>query len=259
MNPRFAIVQTRRQPLEPGKLRHAFLGVPGLAPCDADSVCSEGDGILCHNLSSGQAAMLQANLKAAGAEVEIVDESRLPALPAAKVIRRVKLTPQALLIADLLKGQVPVAWEQVHLLAAGSVQLTTIARKRTESKEVGVNPVHHMIPLWPVATNKVEYSTRTSADWFLRAEIILAGVTVRYSIEAEDFDFAPLGEGVTGDLAADFCLLVRQLAAHAPHAMLSRGAAAILSDPCEFAYYPRKGSFHDEIIWVLWRARQSAG
>ena len=259
MKPCFAIIQTSRATLELERLRRAFLGVPGLAPHDAETVCSEGDGILCRNLSADQAAALQANLKAEGVEVEVIDQSQLPVLPPGKIIRRIAMTPEAMCIDDLIKGTIPIAWEQVRLIAAGSVQLMTITRKRTESEEVNPNPLRHLTPLLPAVIKKVEYSSRTATDWFLRAEIILAEGVVRYSIEAENFNFAPLGEGVTKDLAGNFCLLIRGLAAHAPQALLSRGAVSILSEPCEFAYYSRKTAFEDDIIWTLWRARTSGG
>jgi len=188
--------------------------------------------------------------------VETIDQSQLPALPPGKMLRRIALSPEAMLIDDLIKGTLPVPWNQVRCLAAGSVQLTTLSRKRTETREVGVPHPRHLIPLWPVQTSKVEYSTQASLDWFLRAEILLADDRVRYSVEAETLNFAPLGEGVTRDLAGNFCLLIRGLAARAPQALLNRGAAAILSDPCEFVYYPRKTAFEDDIVWTLWKSRR---
>jgi hypothetical protein len=260
MNPRFAVVQARREPLDLEKLRRAFLGVPGLTPHDADVVGGEGDAILCRNLSADQAAMLQAKLQAEGVEVETVDQSQLPVLPPPKAIRRIELTPEALWVDDLIKGKIPIAWRQVRLIGAGSVQLMTVTRKRTETREVDPNPLRHLTPLWPlISGRKVQFSSQTSTDWFLRAEIVLAEGAVRYSIEAENFNFAPLGEGVSKDLAGNFCLLIRGLAAHAPEALLSRGAASILSDPCEFAYYSRKTAFEDDLIWTLWKAQQSGG
>jgi hypothetical protein len=111
------------------------------------------------------------------------------------------------------------------------------------------------VPL-PHRETKVEYSAKESMDWFLRAELILAGDAIRYSLEAENFNFNPLGEAVTTELAGNFCLLVRGLAAHAPKARMNRGVKAIVSDACEFVYYPRKNAFLDELVWLLWRAQE---
>ena len=260
MNPRFAIVQTSLEPLEIEKLRRAFCGVPGLTPHDASIIGNEGSGIVCRGFSADQAAALQANLKTEGVAVEMVEESRLPVLPPGKSIHRIQITSEAMLMDDVVKGMIPVAWEQVFLIAAGSVQLTTLTRHERVTEEprsvlYAMSPL--LVPMSGPAV-RVERVSRESTDWHLRAEVVLAGGAARYSIEAENFNFVPLGEGVTRDLAGNFCLLVRGLAAHAPKAMLSRGAASIVSDPCEFAYYPRRNAFEDDIVWMLWRARPSA-
>ena len=263
MNPSFAIVQTGLEPLDFEKIRRAFRGVPGLTPHDANTVASEGSGIVCRSFTANQAAALQANLKTEGVAVEIVEESRLPVLPPGKTIHRIEITPEAMLVDDVVKGMMPIAWEQVYLIAAGSVQLTTLVRQERITDEprsglYALSPV--FAPIIPVSGPefRVERVSKEATDWYLRAQIILAGRAARYCIDAENFNFVPLGEGVTRDLAGNFCLLVRGLAAHAPKAMLSRGAASIVSDPCEFAYYPRKNGFQDDIIWMLWRAQPPA-
>ena len=53
-------------------------------------------------------------------------------------------------------------------------------------------------------------------------------------------------------------LLVRR----APHVLLNRGAANLASGRDiehveDFVGYPRPGAFIEEIIWMLWRARQT--
>jgi hypothetical protein len=262
MNEHFAVVQTTLEPLDLEKMSRAFRGIPGFAPYDAGTVCSEGDGILCRGFSANQAAALQANLQAEGVAVEVVDEAQLPVLPPAKLIRRVEIKPETIFIEDLVRGMIPVPCDQIRLIAAGSVQLTSFPRTRTEWEEVRTEHINtHLgisIPI-QVRETKFDYSSKESVDWFLRAEILLADGSLRYCIEAERFNFSSLGDGVTRDLAGNFCLLVRGLAAHAPHALLNQGAAAIVSDPCEFTYYPRKGVFLDEITWMLWQAEQPGG
>jgi hypothetical protein len=255
---RYAVVQNELEPLDLEKLKRAFRGVPGLAPYDAGAVCNESDGILCRGFSAEQATALQANLRAEGVAAEIVDESQLPVLPPPRLIRRVEIKPEALFIDDLVKAPIPVPWERIRLIAAGSVQLTKFTRQETITEEVRFSHGHGFIPV-PRKELKVEYRSKEKEDWYLRAEILLDDQSVCYSIEAERFHFASLGEGVTKDLAGNFCLLIRSLVAHAPKALLSRGAAAIASDPCQFVYYPRKNSFHEEILWMLWKAEGTRG
>jgi hypothetical protein len=259
MSHQFAVVQSRLESIDFETLRRAFAGVSGLAPFDAEAVCAEADGILCRGLTAEQALTLQAHLKEEGVEVERVDESLLPVLPMPRMIRRVQITPEALLVEDLVKGFSPFAWDRVRLLAAGSVRLTTFQRTRSEHDATAAGQLGRYPGLaFPVRVyrTKVVYVTRESTDWHLRAEILVEGGPGRCSIEAEHFFFSPPGEGAPRDLSGSFCRLVRELAAHAPNALHNRGVAAIASDPCEFVYYPRKGSFLDEITWMLWKARQ---
>jgi len=260
VNPTYAIVHTRLEPLTLEQLRRSFRGVPGLTPHDASTVCSEGCGIVGRNFTAAQAAALQANLRNDGVPVEIVAEARLPVLPPGKTIHRIQITPEAMLIDHLIRGTVPIPWDQVFVIAAGSVQLATLIHEQriVENPRQGLRALRPTLFDIPSSGYEVESSSKVVSDWYLRAEILLAGASGRYSIEAENFNFVPLGEGVTRDLAADFCLLVRRLAAQAPKALLSRGAAAIRSDPCEFVYYARKNAFQDDIIWVLWRAQSAA-
>lgn len=258
MNPLYAIVRKSLEPLDAELLKRAFRNVPELTPYDINTVCNPEGGFLCRNFQPHQAMALQANLKAEGVDVEIVAESQLPSLPPGKVIHRVRFTPEALMVEDLIKGEVPVPWEQVSLLAAGSVQLTKLVHQQKVTEEVRVTHIHafHGVIPVPHAEIRTQYTTKEATDWFLRVEVFVAGAAMRYCIEAENFNFMPFGEGVTKDLAADFCLLVRGLAAGASKALRNQGVNSIASEPSEFVYYPRKNSFHDEIIWMLWNAQR---
>jgi hypothetical protein len=100
---------------------------------------------------------------------------------------------------------------------------------------------------------KFEYSSRESAGWVLRAEVLLTRAAIRYSIEAEEFNFACLGERVNGDLAANFCLLLQDFIGFVPHATLNRGAVSIGSGPAGLVGYPNVSFFQQEISWLLWQ------
>ena len=258
MSAPFAIVRTGGEPPALETLEAAIRGVPGLTPYDARSRC-DGHGIIVRGLSAEQAAVFETNLKAAGVIVECVEEARLPVLPPGKIIRQVEFTAEALMILDLVGRKTPVNWKQIKLFAAGSVQLTTFSRSRQEGAW-GAEIVHvvHVGGLGALPAllqdSGPNYTVKESSDWFLRAEIVLADGATRYSFEAEKFQFTCLGERMTKNLAGDFCQFVRELAGRATSAALNRGAAAIVGEPPAFVYYPRKGMFHEEMIWMLWRA-----
>src|SRR5262249_33456548 len=114
----------------------------------------------------------------------------------------------------------------------------------------------HVFPLMiPVIQHetRVQYVPRESEEWVLRAEIFSPAVNQRFVIEGENFDYGCLGSAMTQDIATNFCLLIHELAGKFSPSLLSRGVRSILADPPDFAYYPNKDAFHNELIWLLWR------
>jgi hypothetical protein len=261
MNPTYAIASRAFEPVASEVLAGALRGVPGLTPADAPHICGDGCGFLARHLEAEPAAKFHANLQQAGVAAEIVAEASVPVLPTRRLVRRTEFTPKALRVDDALGRMTPVAWADLVLIAAGSVQEAVFTRTRHEWQETRTDLLHvgHLmaIPI-PVTETKFDYDSNESAAWALRAEILLADGATRLSIEAERFSFAGLGELLTQSLATNFCLLVRELAACAPHAAINQGVARILSEPCEFEYYASRASFQKETTWRLWR-RQSPG
>jgi hypothetical protein len=211
-------------------------------------------GILARNLRAEQAAALQAGLSDLGVQTEVVEEAKLPPLPPAKTVRRLEFTREALMVFDPLNRSFPVPWGHLMLLTAGDVQQATFTRTRTEREEVRTKFVHGVIPI-QVREIKVGYSSQESAAKVLRGEIVLTRAAARYTIEAENFNYAAcLGERARKDAPLDFCLVMRELAGFAPQAALGRGAASILAEPPAFVAYPRHKFLEDELVWMLWRA-----
>lgn len=255
MKPRFAVLRKGVEPLTMDRLERAFGKAPGLTPADAGILCKDALGILVRNFEAVQATALQAGLKAEGVEVEVVEESRMPVLPTGKMIRRLECKPEGLTVFDSIGWKASVAWGDVMLIAAGRVKQATFPRTRAEGDEVRTESIHISAHGMPVKVRpEFEYTSRESAEWFLRIEIMLAGGVERYSIEGGNFDFACLGERASKSLAHNFCLLVRELVRFAPHAVLNSGASSIIAGPGEVVAYPRKNVLEDEIVWMLWWA-----
>lgn len=256
MDPSYALASRTFEPVARELLAGALRGVPGLTPADAPTVCGAGCGFLARHLSAAQAAQFLTNLQQAGVAAELVAEAGLPALPTRRMIRKAEFTPDALLVDDALGRMNPVAWTSIALIAAGSVCEAVFSRTRYEWEEVRTDLVHlgHLavIPI-PVKETKVDYDSHESSEWALRAELLFAHGATRLSIEAEQFNYAGLKDLRTRNLAADFCLVVRELVKHVPHAALNHGATLIMGDPWELAYYDNRIAFQDETIWRLWR------
>ena len=249
-----ALLQKTPEAPSAEQLKAAYHGVPGVPAADADRLCHNMFGILARNLRSDQASALQAGLKAQGIESVVIEESALPRLPPAKTVRRMEFTPEALMVYDPLGRAFPVQWEHLMVIAAGNTQEATFQRVRSEREETRTKFVHGMIPV-PVREIKVSYNSQVSTSKVLRGEIILARAAGRFTIEAENFNYsACLGNRARRDIPADFSLFMRELARHAPHAALGRGAASVMAEPPTFVAYPRHKFLEEELVWMLWRA-----
>jgi len=256
MNPTYAIASRKFDPVATEVLSGALRGVPGLTPADAPNVCGDGCGFLARQLTAEQAAKFFANLQHAGVDAELVAEASVPVLPRRRLIRQAKFTPEALLVDDALGRMTPVTWSDIVLIAAGSVCEAVFTHGRFERDVTRTDFIHigHLVAIpIEVTETHVEYDSRESAEWALRAELFLADGSTRLNIEAERFSFAGLNELLTQNLATNFCLFVRELARHVPQAGLNEGATRILAEPPEFAYYSSRAAFQNETMWRLWR------
>jgi len=218
--------------------------------------------MLIRKLTLEQGTALKTNLKAAGVETEVVPETALPALPQGKVIRSLECSPDILNVRDCLQRITSIGRKDLKLLAAGSIRIATFPRERKEVEVTRVEWIHCGHAVMPIVKReiRVQHIEREAEQWVLRAEIFAPVVSQRFIIEGENFDYRCLDSAMTPDLATNFCLLMRELAEKYSPPFLSRGVTSIISDPPEFAYYPNKDSFHNELIWLLWRdaAQQSA-
>src|SRR5260370_2710680 len=102
------------------QLKRAFSKIPGLTAYDANKYCRETFGIIARNFTGEQATVLQAALAAEGIETEVVEESRLPALPAGKIVKRAEIAPHPLMIYDPVGQHFPIEWCHVMVITEGS-------------------------------------------------------------------------------------------------------------------------------------------
>jgi hypothetical protein len=256
----FAIMQKSPQPeVQPPaieQLKRAFSKIPGLTAYDASKYCQETFGMIARNFTREQATVLQAALAAEGIEAEAVEEPRLPALPMGKMVRRVEITPQALMIYDPVGQKFPLEWGHVMVIAAGKVSVAEFTRVR-EEREASNYDLSNLDRRNQRQPKKVtEYKSKEKLREQYLLEIILSRAVMRYGIEADRFDFGCLGERAATDEAGDFCLLVRELAKHAPQAVLNRGARAMVTGPGATVSYRNKSILNEEMIWQLWRMSQ---
>jgi hypothetical protein len=242
----FAVLQKTLDIPPVEKIEQALLSVKGFTRVDAHTFANDAYGILVKNISMEQAHAFSQALLGQGIETEVVADNELVPLPQTKFVQRLDCTPDALLIYDPLGRTFPLPFQHIMLIAAGSVRLSDFTRVGkqvwVDDGEGGRTPV-------------TDYRTVEERNSHLLLEVIVSGAVLRYSVSAERFRFDYLGERRTKSLPENFALLVQDLAAFAPHAMLNRGAFFLKQNENLFPY-PTKNAFFEEITWLLWKMRR---
>ena len=249
----YAILQTDLTPPSLDQLKRAFRAVKFLTEVDAYTLGNDAFGILVKNLEAEPAAALQGALRTEGVETIIADQRELPEMPPTKFVSRLDCRPDGLLIYDPLGRSFRLEWGHILMIAAGSVRLTDfVPVKRVRQR----NPYRNYDQ--PDSGQVIEMSTREEQNHHLALELILTRAVARYSVTADRFNFAYLGERRTESLPANFALLARDLILFAPQAALNRGALDLRESTGQLLIYPSKNAFFEEIIWLLWRMQQAA-
>src|SRR6266568_5168423 len=104
------------------QLKRAFKALKTLTEADAIKLAREACGILMKNLSLTDARVLQSAFQGEGVPTDLLDATQLPKLPDAKFVRRVEIQPQALGVFDPLGRTVPLPWQHLTLVSAGTVR-----------------------------------------------------------------------------------------------------------------------------------------
>jgi hypothetical protein len=233
----FAIMQKELMAPSVEHLARAFRSLPNLTALDAQTAVNDAFGIIWRGLDVEAASAMQDALMKQGIEVEAVEESELPVLPPAKVIKQIEFLPGQLSMYDPMGRVFALPWRDLMLIAAGNVRLRDYRGK-------GHTPAD--------ATHNNDFA-RNDDNLHLMLELVLAGGVARYSMIADEFVFNHLGARLTKDTPRNFELVVRELADHAPHAGLNRGAFLICQNEKDIFTYPNKAAFFEEIMWFLWR------
>lgn len=244
----YAILQRELAVISAGQLIRAFKVLPALTDLDAQTKAHGAFGILIKGLDVIDASALQDALLAEEVQTEVVEETELPIIPPAKLVKQIDLLPMHLSMYDPMGRAFSVPWQEIGLLAAGAVRLEESRKARS------AEDLHHFGAASGVETAAEPRPQGPQLHWLL--EIVLRGSAGRYSIKADDFIFNHLAERLTADRGVNFRLLVQDLAQYAPHAGLNRGACLLVENLAEVFTYPSKATFFEELTWVLWRIAQ---
>jgi hypothetical protein len=242
----YAIVQ--KELVVPGvdQLQRAFRVSPELTRLDAQTAANDAYGILLRGVEPRQATALRDALLRESVETELVEESKLPVIPPARIVQQVEFHASHVTLYDPMRRAAEVAWRDIVFIAAGYVRMSEMRRRRSALDEAGIHSA---------GIGQDTSSTSQSLEQehlHLVLEIFASG-GMRYTLSADEFIFGHLGARLSEDLAMNFVSLVQDLSREAPHAGLNRGAFKACQQPPELFPYPSKAAFNEELTWMLWR------
>lgn len=216
----YALLQTTMNPPPVDALQRAFRDSRSLSSADAVFVADDAFGMLARDLPEDEAQSIAAFLAAEGVHVDVVAEGDLPRLPEAQFFLSARPEGPVLELFDALERAESIPWPALRLIAVGYDQ-----------REV-------------------------------RLELVAGDALLRYSTTMARLHFHPGPETGGRSPAGKLLALLRRLRERAPRAWLNRGAEALLSEDAperieDLTAYPRPSAFHEELVWLLWRARKA--
>jgi hypothetical protein len=252
----YSLLQKNLENPDVEKLKRAFKAVPGFVEADAHTLANDSLGVLLKHQTQEDALKLQRALRMEGMDTEIVAENALIPIPPSRVIKRVACRPDALIIYDSLDREVPVPWNTVLMVAAGSVRLTDFEKMEVK-REVPVIRAGAMGLGSGIGTKTViSVEGREQQNYHFLLEIITGRAENRFSIKADSssiYLFQYLGQRRSKSLWENFAMLVQDLTKYAKNAALNSGAYYLKEGSDDVFSYPTKNAFNEEMTWLLWQ------
>ncbi len=216
----YALLQTSMTPPPVEALQRAFRSSDSLSAADAVFVADDAFGILARDLPEDEAQHIAASLAGENVSVDLVAEGDLPRLPDAQAFASIQLREECIRLFNAREDATDIPYKGVRLIGVGY-----------DREEV-------------------------------RLEIIFGDAVLRFNTTLDSIHFHHNPEFNGRSPGENLLLLVRRLRQLAPHVLLNRGATNLCSGaPVEhiedFVAYPRTSAFFEEIVWILWRARQT--
>ncbi len=240
------VVQTELIAPTSEQLIRAYEAVPSLVAGDAKRTARYSFGVLAENLPTDEAGDLVAALVKQGVPAAAINPADLPVLAPPKRQRRLECTDLELLVQDAMQRVTHVMWDHVDLITVGHVATTT-TRITTDVKRVAHGRfVHH----------QVVPTTEIIGESHVLLEVIGDGGSLRFQFEEEHMLFQHLKGRRLVNRRGNFVQTVLDLLAHAPRAVVNRGAAGLSENPRRIQPYVNNVMFERESRWLLWWSRQ---
>ncbi len=227
---------------------------------DARQKAKNAWGFLGEKLSDAEAARLAALAAEAGFETRVLPADRLAALPSPVPVHWLRATPEALFYTTgSTSDEKSYAWDRVRLLAAAGLKeqitITKTVKEGPSPQERAVKIGLSLagIPMGFGGAKEVK-KTVQETELFLHLDVFVDGDEgpARLHVNAQQFNYAVLGEARTTNTFGNFRMLLQSLDRFAGSAFRNKGARGILSgQPLSQSGYEGHVGYEKEILWLL--------
>lgn len=236
------------------QIRRAFRAFNHLTDADAIRLAANAEGILMRHLSSDEARAFHRALEAEGVVAAFVSESALVQLSQPTRLHRIELSPEELVVFDQIGRPQRYPWEEIALLALGSLLHVGLAKAAFTSVGAGHDALTNA---WSKSASSVSH--RLERDFQMLLEIVTKRDRQRFQIDAASFPFGHLTEHRGISPGEKIVWLTGEFILRAPGAMLNRGAQDIRDGGQMVRGYATMQAFNDEMVWLLWNQAEKTG
>ncbi len=218
-------------------------------------------GFLGEKMSEAEAARLAAVAAEMGFETRVVSADRLAALPSAVPVHWLRAAPEALFYTTgSTTDEKSVPWDKVRLVAAAGLKeqitITKTVKEGPSPQERAVKMGLSLITGIPMGFGGAKEVKKTvqETELFLHADVFVEGGSgpSRLHVNAQQFNYACLGEARATNIFANFRMLLQGLDRLAGPALRNRGARGILAgQPLSQLGYEGRVGYEKEILWLL--------
>ncbi|MBI3909821.1 MAG: hypothetical protein HY320_02695 [Armatimonadetes bacterium] len=238
-------------PVDVGAVAETLAPAVGWTPPQVMHGMSFHQGVWFRGVDEATARRLEEGLRALGIGAQAVPLAELVDPPRPHLVRNADCLEAGLEIQEPTHS-FQLAWSQLGLLAAAPLEEAVTERRSTP---LFMRSGSSLDTPWGRRSGEGSYEVRHTVElWAL--DLVTVDVAARFRIRSHEFYYDYLADRRQPNSAANFVLLVQDLARYAPHARRTAAVDALLADP-NARVSPREPIFfEEEVRWhCQWLAR----
>jgi len=252
VNPdRYAVLQARQEPYDFSRVSHVLKEVCGMPLADATYLTRHFNGILVRDLPAHTAERLVNALAGSGLETFALREDAFANPPPAEEVTNMDCRAEGLVLQDTLGGSdvTTIPWPSVTLVSCGRVDMQETQKIYSPSRQtpLALQRTPHAASHGPAppAVRRVEKTVEHTI-----ADIFTSRAAGHLRIDMRRFNFDYLGSRKAPSAAANFRLLLMDIAQAAPGLWANGGLNELLAGR-QPTHYRKLADFEEESLWLL--------